>query len=150
MKGYRLGFEAWGFVLFAFIMIPNLISFAFPAAYDVLGRESLTPFLDRVASVFQAVFLVLLCGVKNTGAAPLRFQSAWVLRCAACVIVDFAFWLVYYLGLAHSAVLLALCLFPCAAFLCLEADRRNYPAMLPTVLFTVLHLIHGVANFVLG
>lgn len=149
MKKYKLGFEVWGLTLFLLIMVPNLISFIFPASNDVLGRESLTPCLDLAASVFQIIFIALLCGVKNTKTAPLCFQSGWVLSCAACVLVYFLSWIIYYLGMAHSAVMLALCFFPCAAFLCFEADRKNYPAMVPTVLFAVLHLIYGAVNFVL-
>ena len=53
MKKYQFGFGVWGLALFLLIMVPNFIWFAIPAPDDVLRHESVTPFIDTLASIFQ-------------------------------------------------------------------------------------------------
>lgn len=42
MKGCKFGFEAWRFILFFGIMLPNFIWFAVPAPDDILRGGSVT------------------------------------------------------------------------------------------------------------
>lgn len=62
---YKIGFDIWGLTLFLAIMLPNFIWFAVPAVNDVLRNKSVTPLVDMIASVFQAVMVVALCVIVN-------------------------------------------------------------------------------------
>lgn len=143
-SNHGLGFDAGSAVLFAAIMAPNLIWFLIPAPVDILRRESLTPTLDAVGSVFQVLMVVLLCFVKNTSAGK---QAPYLWSTAACYGLYCIAWVAYYLGITSSVVMLTLCLAPCLAFGFFAVGRKNYPAMLFLAGFTVCHLIFGIVNF---
>lgn len=45
-------------------------------------------------------------------------------------------------------VILLLTVVPCVSFILFAADRKNLPAVLSAIGFTVCHVIFGVVNFV--
>jgi len=143
MKKYRFGFDWLGFVLFLAIMLPNFIWFAVPAPVDILRKESVTGGLDMAAGVCQVLLAASLVCVVNRERPKCRF----ILPVIACL-GYYTAWAAYYQGAAGPAVILAQCLFPCAAFLLFEAERKNYIAVIPTAGFTVLHLISSIINFI--
>lgn len=146
-KNYELGFDPWGLGLFLLIMLPNFIWFACPAPNDILRNESVTPLLDSIAQVFQVILAASLCALVNTAHSPMKRGLAAGI--AACVAVYFAGWAAYYAGIANAAVVLALCLAPCGAFLLFSAARKNAPALLAGACFAVCHFIFAIVNFIL-
>lgn len=147
IKHYRLGFDLWGLGLFLLIMIPNFVWFTLPAPNDILRAESATPLLDAVAQILQAAMAVTLCAVINT-ARDTPMRGGYRAGTAACVVLYFAGWAVYYTGFTSAAVGLTLCLAPCGAFLFYSAARGNAPALLAAGGFAVCHLISTVVNFI--
>ena len=144
LRKYRLGFDGRGLLLFLAVMLPNFIWFAVPAPADVLRKASVTSRLDAAAGVCQVLLAALLvCAVNQE-----RPKRRSVLPAAACLCY-YAAWLAYYQGMAGPAVLLALSLFPCAAFLLFEIGRGNFIAVIPTAAFSVCHLLSSVINFIL-
>ena len=148
MKKYTIQFDLSGLLVFLMVMIPNFIWFAVPAPNDVLRNESVTPTLDLIASIFQVIMVGLLCLVRNKSVSHIRFPSVKMVLCSLSVLLYFTAWIAYSTGIVTAAVLLALCIFPCAAFFFFEAEKKNYLAMIPTAGFTVLHLLYGIVNFV--
>lgn len=149
IKNYRLGFDPWGLGLFLLIMLPNFIWFAFPAPNDILRAESATPTIDTVGQVFQIAMAAALCGVVNTGRGkPVRCR--YRAGTAACVVLYFAGWIAYYIGIVNPAVILALCLAPCGAFLAFALGRKNGIALASAGVFTLCHLIFTIVNFILS
>lgn len=147
MKGYKFGFEIWGLFLFLGIMLPNFVWFAVPAPNDILRNTSVTETVDFIGSILQAVMIAALCLLKKTDCPKPRF-SPLVGGVIGCCIAYWAGWIFYYCGIVNAAVVMALTVFPCAAFLLFALDRKNYIAVVPVCGFTVCHLIYGVVNFI--
>lgn len=148
IKRYKLCFDPWGLTLFLLVMLPNVYWFAFPAPNDLLRQDSVTPVLDSIASIAQVLLIAAICLLTNRGAPSKRLRP-FFLGAAFCCGIYYVSWIDYYHGVTNAAVILSLCLFPCAAFFSYEAARKNYPAMIPTAVFTVCHLLYGTVNFII-
>ena len=85
--------------------------------------------------------------VQHRRGGPVKpISAAGVLSCAALYL---AAWAAYYAGIVNAAVILTLCLAPCAALLLFSLARKNAPALLAAACFTLCHLIYAVINFIL-
>lgn len=65
IRNYKIGFDIWGLILFLVIMLPNFIWFVVPDVNDVLRNNSITPYIDMIASIFQVAMVVALCIIIN-------------------------------------------------------------------------------------
>lgn len=148
MKQYRFSFDICGLVLFLLVMLPNFIWFAVPAPDDILRAESATPFLDMIASVCQVLLVAALCAVVNQERNALGLTPL-IRSCVGCGLLYYAGWILYYLGFTSPPVILLLTVPPCLAFLLFAADRKNFVAAVPAVIFTICHLIYGIVNFII-
>lgn len=147
VKKYKLGFDAWGLILFLVIMIPNFIWFAVPAPNDILRTDSITEVFDTIASICQVLMVAALCLVINREREKFRFTPLIIGVCA-CAALYFTSWVFYYNGVANAAVILGLTLPPCLTFMLFALNRKNYVAVIPCMIFTVCHLIYGIVNFI--
>lgn len=147
MKRYKLEFDVWGLLLFLVIMIPNFIWFAIPAPNDILRANSITETMDAVASVCQVLIIVALCIFGNREAAKLCVTPR-VFISASCCLLYFVSWIIYYVGIVNTLVILGLTIPPCLAFLFFAIDRKNGIAIIPISIFTICHLIYGMVNFI--
>lgn len=145
LRRYRLGLDWGGLVLFLILMAPNFVWFAVPAPQDVLREESLTPVLDTLAAAAQVFLAAALCLVRRREPAP--HHRGWSLTAAALAAGYLLCWAGYDAGITAVPVLLLMCLLPCGAFLCYGIGGKNFAALVPAALFTLLHLIHGIVNF---
>lgn len=142
---YRIGLDIPGLILFFLIMAPNLIWFFHPAPVDVLRWPSVTPGLDQIASVVQALFVAALCLLKSDRAG--RLSAALWGGIAVCTAGYFIAWGGYFGGLVCPAQLIAMCVLPCLSLLLYAAGRRNWPAVVFGLVFGVLHTVYGICNF---
>ena len=149
MKRYRIGFDPYGLILFLLIMVPNFVWFGVPAPNDVLRDTSVTPLVDGIASVCQVLMIITLCLIIHRKAGKVVFRSKWIRVSILCCACYFVVWICYYQGLAGAFIIISLTVFPCLAFILYEIDRRNWISIFPTAAFSVLHLIHGIWNFIL-
>lgn len=149
IKKYKFSFDIWGLGLFLLIMLPNLLWFAIPTTNDILRANSITPIIDTIAEIFQVIMVALLCLIKNKSAKKFKFTSKLILIASSCYLCYFMAWILYYQGIVHILIILSLCVFPCAAFLIYEIDRKNYIAIIPTAIFTICHITYGIVNFII-
>ena len=147
LQNYHFGVNLWGLLLFLLLMLPNFIWFSFPAPHDILRKESLTPIVDAVGSVFQVLTIACLCFVSNNERKKLRFSPLVVLT-IVCVLTYYIGWILYYSGITGMCVILLLTVVPCVSFILFATNRNNIPAVLSAIGFTVCHVIFGVVNFV--
>lgn len=146
-KYFRFHFDAWALLLFAMVMIPNVIWFAVPAPNDVLRNDSVTTVADNIASVCQVLFIAAMCLLQNEKAHKIRW-SPLIVATLACLIVYYIGWVLYYHGHADPLVILLLTIPPCFAFLLYIIDRKNWIALVPAAIFAICHLIFGVVNYI--
>lgn len=148
LKKYRLGFDGWGLLLFAVIMLPNFVWFAVPAPRDVLRAASVTAALDAFASVCQMLMVAALCVLIRKDGGKLRLTPL-IAAAGLCCAFYYASWAGYYAGAVNAAVLLGLTLFPCAAFVLFAMDRKNRIALALGGIFMICHLLYAVVNFII-
>ena len=147
LKKYRFGFDILGLILFLIIMIPNFIWFAVPAPNDILRNPSITETIDAVASVFQVIMIICLCILKNRNQSKIHITPLIIIT-SISVAVYFISWVFYYVGITNAFVILGLTIPPCMAFLFYSLDRKNVIAVVPTIVFTICHLIYGIVNYI--
>lgn len=148
IKRYKFGFELGGLLLFLIIMVPNFIWFVVPAPNDILRADSVTPMIDIAGSVFQVLFVVLLCVLKRDDVDKLKC-SRFLFITIMAVGLYFAGWAAYYLGITNPIIIILLTLPPCIAFIFYSLDRKNILALVPVIGFTCCHLIYGLVNFIM-
>ena len=139
----NLKFNVFGLLLFVVIMLPNILLFIFPTQNDILRNESITPIIDVFASIFQVIMIGCLCFVNKKQAKKYDLLSL------ICVAMYFLCWGFYYCNIVNSIVILGLCLFPCLSFIFYEIRIKNWLALIATILFSTLHLISGIKNFLI-
>lgn len=149
MRELKFGFDRWGLLLFLAVMLPNFLWFVLPAPNDTLRGESITPILDGAASVLQVLMAAALCLIVRPDGKRFSWRNPWIVAALISLILYDVSWSVYYCGVTAPALLLALCLLPCAAFVFYEIERRNWIALIATVAFSVCHLAFGIINFLL-
>ncbi len=147
-KRFKMEFDFWGLILFMIIMVPNFIWFAVPAPNDILRMESVTPIVDGIGGVAQAVFVAAICLVQRIDVEKLRF-SKLIIATLAMVVIYGVGWILYYLGIVNPGVVLLLTVPPCMAFLLFSLDRKNVIATVPVVIFTICHVIYAFVNYII-
>jgi len=139
----NLKFNTFGLLLFIIVMLPNILWFIFPPQNDILRNESLTPITDTIAGIFQIILVGCLCFVNK------KYVKKYDLLSLICVAVYFLFWALYYCGIVNSVVIFGLCIFPCLSFIFYEIRIKNWFALIATIIFSVLHLVYGIKNFLI-
>ncbi|MDV4151441.1 hypothetical protein R0131_11370 [Clostridium sp. AL.422] len=147
IKNYKIGFDILGLLLFLIIMIPNFIWFAVPTSNDILRNESLTPVIDIIASIFQVITIMSLCIIKNKQCQKL-IKKPWLKWIIICIIIYFIGWILYYIGIVNSVIILDLCIAPCVAFILLSIERKNIVALIASTIFMICHVLYGIMNFI--
>ena len=148
LKKYKFGFDFWGLLLFLLIMIPNFIWFAVPAPNDVLRADSVTPIVDGIGSFCQVTFIAAICILKRKDLGAVTFTKL-VITALSLVAFYYLGWILYYRGMVNPFVIILLTLPPCFSFIVYTIDRKNMIATIPAVIFTICHIIYGVANYIL-
>ncbi len=146
-KKYKFAFNLWAIILFLAMMLPYVYWFIIPAPNDILRTKSVTPILDNVASICQTITIALLCLIQRNDVGRLRWSST-VLCTVIWYVTYIVTWFFYYQGNTHSIIIVLLCLMPCLALGSYMMDRKNYLAILPLLLFSICHLLHGILNFI--
>lgn len=147
LKKYKMGFDVWGLLVFLIIMIPNFVWFAVPAPNDILRVDSVTVVVDTIASICQVLMIVSLCVFINQERRKLSFTPL-IAGTIICCLLYFISWIFYYIGVTNGIIILGLTIPPCLVFLLFAIDRKNMIALIPSLLFTICHLIYGVVNFI--
>ena len=147
IRKYKIGFDIWGLLLFLIIMIPNFIWFAVPTSNDILRNESITPVIDMFASIFQVIMVIALCIIKNKHCQK-PMKKIWFKLIIVSIIIYFAGWILYYIGIVNALVIIDLCIAPCVAFMLLSIARKNIFAFILSIMFMICHALYGIINFI--
>lgn len=147
MKYYEFKFDFWALLLFITIMIPNFIWFFIPAPHDVLRVESVTPAIDILSSIFQVLMIATMIFFNRKESRNLQLFHPWTIITILLAILYYMAWGFYYLGFVSILVIMSICLLPCFSLMAHSINRKNIPALLFGIIFSSLHLVFGVINF---
>lgn len=148
IRKYKIGFDILGLLLFLIIMIPNFIWFAVPTSNDILRNESITPMIDMIALIFQVIMVLSLCIIKNKQCQK-PMKKTWFKWIIISIILYFVGWILYYIGIVNSVIILDLCIAPCVAFIILSIDQKNIVALISSIIFMICHVLYGIINFII-
>lgn len=148
MKKYKIGFDLWALLLFLVIMLPNFIWMYIPAPNDILRFSSITPIIDTIGSIFQVIFILLMCILIRKDRAKIKFFKI-IIGTIISVICYFIGWIFYYCGFTNSLIIVLLTIPPCLAFLLYTIDRKNVLALISVIIFTICHIIYGFVNYII-
>lgn len=145
LKQYSFGLDPWGLLLFAIIMLPNIIAFCIPA-FSARFQDN-TP-LDIAAAVFQVISVALLILIVRKDREKIVFSSPLTVATYLAILCYYIAWVFFYCNYLNAAVWLFLAVMPCAALLCFEALRKNVFALPFTAIFAILHIVSACISYV--
>lgn len=140
LKNYKPGVDLWGLVLFGLLLLPNVVYWCIPKEYHLGGSGA----LDIAAKVFQAISLVLLVFVVRREREKFSFSSPMIYFSSLFLLLYYIAWIFFFCGYGNAAVLLFLAGCPCVTLLLFEIWRKNWIALFPTAVFSVLHIVATV------
>jgi len=141
IKKYKFGFSVWGFGLFLLIMVPNIVYFCVPAYRGGLDGDNVV--LDTVASVFQAIGLMLLFFIVRREKDQKLFKTGVTLAAFFFAIYLIA-WIFYFCSYRNSAVVISLAVFPCLSLLSFSIGEKNRFSLTVLRIFSILHIVSAI------
>lgn len=145
LMNYYLGFSWKGLIVFLLPMIPNIFYFMFPAPEGTGIIANNHMILDVLEHGCQAIFIFMLIFVISK--QTYKIQSSYTIGMAMLLIFYFALWILYFTGKANLIILLGMAIVPVIYFIVAEIWLNNYLAIIPTVLFGLLHVIITYINY---
>ncbi|MEK4273609.1 MULTISPECIES: hypothetical protein [unclassified Paenibacillus] len=137
---YHFGFSWKGLIIFLLPMIPNIFYFLIPAS-DISGNHANSHLiLDVLEHGSQAIFFFLLIFVVRKQASEMR--CPYIIGMAIMLIFYYGLWILYFTGNANSIIFLGMAVLPVVYFILAEIWLQNYLAIIPTVLFGIVHVIN--------
>jgi hypothetical protein len=137
---YAFGFSAKGLIIFLLPMIPNLLYFLLPKKSNAFGNGyNKHIVLDIIEHGSQAVFVLMLVFLLNRQSSPVF--SPYTLSFGIALIIYYILWGIYFSGNNKLFVLLGLAVIPVVYFILAEVWLHNLPAVIPTVIFGMVHSI---------
>lgn len=80
-------------------------------------------------------------------AEKIRF-SKLIVPAILMIVLYFTGWILYYCAIVNPAVIILLTIPPCTSFILYTADRKNFIALIPAVIFLICHVVYGFVNFI--
>lgn len=145
MKKYKLGFSFKGLLAFAIIMIPNIIWMINPPDNDFLSDNSSSiGFLNILMTASQWLMIMLLVLLVRRD-KPKEKLYGYKICCLSCVIVYYFFWVLYFMNIFNPVQLIGMAVFPCVFFISFILCEKQFPALIPAIIFSLLHI--GITTF---
>ncbi len=136
-KDYKWGIDLLGVLLFALVMLPNIVYWCIPDFTGLDGNQ----ILAIIGYPFQALGLAAMIVLVRKEQKRFSFLSLAGLLTWFCLLLYYIAWVFYFCDFYNIAVVLFLTVAPCAALLSFQAERKNYIAMAPTGVFALVHLV---------
>ncbi|WP_032121136.1 hypothetical protein [Clostridium amazonitimonense] len=142
---YHFGFSWTGFIIFLLPMIPNIFYFLIPTSDASGNNVNSHLILEVLEHGSQALFIFLLIFVirKQTS----EILCAYTIAMAIMLIFYYVLWIFCFIGKANLLILLGMAVLPVAYFILAEIWLHNYLAIIPTVIFGIVHVIITYMDF---
>jgi hypothetical protein len=136
---HYFGFSWSGLIVFLLPMIPNIFYFLIPVSEVSENKVKGHLLLGIIEHGSQAVFIFLLIFVISNQTSEIL--CPYTIGMIIMLIFYYILWIIYFKGKANFAILLGMAVLPVAYFLLAEMWLHNYLAIIPTVLFGIVHVI---------
>lgn len=142
---YHFGFSLKGFIIFLLPMIPNLFYFLIPASDTTGNSVNSHIILDILEHGSQAVFFFMIIFI-------IRKQTyenicSYTVGMAIMLLFYYVFWFFCFTGKSNLIILLAMAILPVIYFILAEIWLNNYLAIIPTIIFGIVHVIITYMDF---
>ena len=144
LKKYRWGLDFWGLILFAIIMLPNILYFILVACGVTPELKTGGGVIDIAATVFQVLGVAALIFVVEKKRKIFTFDCPLFALAGLFLIPYYISWGFYFLNHLNSGVILFLAVCPCVSLILYEIERKNWFALLPTSIFAALHIVSAI------
>lgn len=150
MKNYKIGFSAKGCVSFLLVMIPNIIWAIWPPANDILAsNKAANPVYDVILNVCRWAIVVLLVFLINKAENENKRASVPIYVSAICLIGYYIAWGLYYAGNTSPWLfVIGLAVLPSLFFIFMGLWLKNHLALLPSLIFAIIHITVTFTNFI--
>ncbi|WP_110929874.1 hypothetical protein [Paenibacillus bouchesdurhonensis] len=143
---YYWGFSWKGFLVVLLPMIPNILYFAIPNSISTGGSAENHKVLDLIEHGSQFMYMALLVIVISKQTIP--FKSNYIISMAIFLIAYYVLWILLFAGHKNILVFLCMAVFPVIYFILAEMWLYNYFAIVPTVIFGIVHTIITYKDFI--
>lgn len=135
----NIGFSWKGFVIFLLPMLPNILYFTLPnrSGSETVPNKHLV--LDLIEHGSQAIFIGLLILFVSRKVSEIK--SIYAIGIAILLISYYVCWVAYYTIGRSFIMLMAMAIIPVVYFILAEIWLHNYPAIVPTLIFGIVHII---------
>jgi hypothetical protein len=140
-------FSPVGLLVVVLQQIPGIVWALHPPKVDPFAQNSGSALVETLEKTFGIATVGLLILVVARVPVP-PGPSAWFLIGAFVVLAAYyALYVLYYRGVASLPVLLGMAAFPPLSFLLTALAQGNWPAVITSVVFGVVHVSLTYANF---
>lgn len=136
---YHFGFSWKGLIVFLLPMIPNMFYLLIPQVDRLGNQENSHLLLDILEHGSQAIFIFLLIFFVNKQRSEMI--GPYTIGMAVMLIFYLILWIFYFMGNVNLIFLLGMAVFPVVYFILAEIWLHNYIAIIPTVIFGIVHVI---------
>ena len=143
LERYKWGFDFWALILFAMLMLPNIIYWCIPG-YSDLGGDGLIDTFANILQVFGVGLLVFLVQKEKAEKKKKYFFDSLFMTVTLLILLYYAAWFIYFFGTLNTGVILFLAGCPCIALVLFAIERKNYIALVPLAIFSILHIISAL------
>lgn len=145
---YKFGFSIRGFLSFILAMIPNIIWMIIPPANDILAQNSASqPVFDIILNISQWVMIAALIILINKTTKDNKRGRLFVGLAVLCLMIYYISWILYYTGIVNPWMLVAMAIFPTLYFIFVEFWIKNYIALMPSIIFGIIHTVITYSNY---
>lgn len=124
-------------------MLPNIFYFLIPASPGKLASSHL--YLDILEHGSQAIFIFLLIFVIREQAYEMI--CPYTIGMAVILTIYLVLWIFLFTGYTNLVILLGMAVLPVIYFILAEMWLHNYFAIIPTVLFGIVHVIITYSDY---
>lgn len=145
---YRLGFSRFGFIASLLPLIPNLFWILLPPVSSTLrANDSAHPLIELVGTASQSLMFAMLILIVNTRPRATSTQTVLCVVGLICLIGYQASWVWYFTAPITPALLLMMAVLPSIYFISVGLYLKNYPSLIPAILFALIHISTTAANY---
>jgi glucose uptake protein GlcU len=147
-KKYRIGFSRLGFIASLLPLIPNVFWILLPPVSSTLrANDSGHPLIELVGTVSQSLMFAMLILIVNTRPRSMSNTTVPGVVGLICLIGYQASWVSYFTAPITPAHLLMMAVLPSIYFISVGLYLKNYPSLIPAILFGLIHISTTAANY---